>query len=151
MKTLLSALFAVSISMAASAMDLYKCPGGTYTNTTEERGPAELEAMGCKRLGLTTDPVSSSDAQQIAIKKSPDFTMAYRQRPALFFPAEMLQCTLHSYYRAKLDPPLRINYGYLTIKEWTLSLCDAGFEEYHVYPVVERHSEFLFGGIVAFK
>jgi SAM-dependent methyltransferase len=79
------------------------------------------------------------------------FTMAYRQRPALFFPAEMLQSTLHSYYRAKLDPPLRVNCGYLTIKEWELSLRDAGFDEYHIYPQIELHSEFLFGGIVAFK
>jgi SAM-dependent methyltransferase len=79
------------------------------------------------------------------------FTMAYRQRPALFFPAEMLQSTLHSYYRAKLDPPRRVNYGYLTLEEWKLSLRDAGFEEYHVYPEPERHPELLFGGIVAFK
>lgn len=79
------------------------------------------------------------------------FTMAYRQRPALFFPAEMLQCTLHSYYRAHLTPPLRVNCGYLTIEEWTLSLREAGFEEFHVYPETEQHEEFLFGGIVAFK
>jgi len=79
------------------------------------------------------------------------FTMAYRQRPAVFFPAEMLQSTLHSYYRAKLDPPRRVNCGYLTIEEWKLSLRDAGFEEHHVYPEVEHHPELLFGGIVAFK
>jgi SAM-dependent methyltransferase len=39
------------------------------------------------------------------------FTMAFRQRPAIFFPCEILQSSLHSYYRAKLDPPLRMNYG----------------------------------------
>ncbi|WP_394839476.1 class I SAM-dependent methyltransferase [Pendulispora rubella] len=78
------------------------------------------------------------------------FTMAHRQRPALFFPAEILQSTLHSFYRAKLDPPRRVNYGYLTLEEWQLSLRDAGFQEYHVYPEAERHPELLFGGIVAF-
>jgi SAM-dependent methyltransferase len=79
------------------------------------------------------------------------FTMAFRQRPALFFPAEMLQSTLHSYYRAKLDPPRRINCGYLTLEEWQRSLADAGFTEYHVHPDPDRHPALLFGGIVAFK
>lgn len=79
------------------------------------------------------------------------FTMAYRQRPALFFPVEMLQSTLHSYYRAKLDPPRRVNYGYPTLEEWQRSLRDAGFAEHHIYPEPERHPELLLGGIVAFK
>ncbi|WP_394826132.1 class I SAM-dependent methyltransferase [Pendulispora albinea] len=79
------------------------------------------------------------------------FTMAYRQRPSVFFPAEILQSTLHSYYRAKLDPPRRIHYGYLTLEEWQLSLRDAGFVDYHVYPEPERHPELPLGGIVAFK
>ena len=73
MRTVLAALLACSISMPAPAdMDIYKCPDGTFGNTTETHGPAYYEALGCKRLALTTDPVSSSNAQQVTIKRSPD-------------------------------------------------------------------------------
>lgn len=77
------------------------------------------------------------------------FTMAYRQRPSVFFPFEMFQSSLHSYYRAKLDPPRRVNYGYITLDEWHRSLRDAGFVDYEIHPKPETHSQLLLGGIVA--
>ena len=53
------------------AMDIYKC-GGQYTNTTETNGPKELEARGCKRLALTTDPISVNGLNEITIKIDKD-------------------------------------------------------------------------------
>lgn len=72
MKVLVGALLAALASMSVLAMDLYKCPGGTYANTTATRGPEELEGMGCTRLSLTSDPVSSSNAHELVVKRSPD-------------------------------------------------------------------------------
>jgi SAM-dependent methyltransferase len=77
------------------------------------------------------------------------FTIGSRHRPALFFPCELLQSTLHSYYRAQIDPPRRINVGYLSIDEWKASLVDAGFREFRIYPDVADHEKWPYGGIVA--
>jgi SAM-dependent methyltransferase len=77
------------------------------------------------------------------------FTIGSRGRPGQFFPCELLQSTLHSYYRARLDPPRRINVGYLSMEEWKTSLIDAGFHEFRVYPEVEDHEKWPYGGILA--
>jgi SAM-dependent methyltransferase len=77
------------------------------------------------------------------------FTVGSRHRPGLFFPCELLQSTLHSYYRAELDPPRRTNVGYLSLEEWTRSLRDAGFAEFRVFPNAEDREKWPYGGIVA--
>lgn len=77
------------------------------------------------------------------------FTTGNRGRPGLFFPCELLQSTLHSYYRAELDPPRRVNVGYLSIEEWTSSLMDAGFPVFRAYPAPEHQEMWPYGGIVA--
>ena len=77
------------------------------------------------------------------------FTTGYRHRPGLFFPYELLQSTLHSYYRAVLDPPRRVNVGYLSIEEWFLSLIDAGFPAFRAFPVSEHQNKWPYGGIIA--
>lgn len=77
------------------------------------------------------------------------FTAGSRGRPGLFFPCELLQSTLHSYYRAELDPPRRVNVGYLSIEEWTLSLVDAGFLVFRAFPAPEHQEKWPYGGIVA--
>lgn len=77
------------------------------------------------------------------------FTMSFRLRPALFFPNEIFQSMLHTYNKAKLDPPRRQNVGYLTLKEWELSLEAAGFTDWDTYPAPEDHTKWPFGGIVA--
>jgi SAM-dependent methyltransferase len=77
------------------------------------------------------------------------FTIGSRGRPGMFFPCELLQSTLHSYYRARLDPPRRINVGYLSIWEWKASLESAGFTEFRIFPNVEDHEKWPYGGIVA--
>jgi ubiquinone/menaquinone biosynthesis C-methylase UbiE len=77
------------------------------------------------------------------------FTSGSRSRPGLFFPCELLQSTLHSYYRAELDPPRRVNVGYLSIEEWTSSLVEAGFPVFRAYPAPEHCEKWPYGGIVA--
>jgi SAM-dependent methyltransferase len=77
------------------------------------------------------------------------FTMSFRARPQIFFANELFQSMLHSYNRAKLDPPRRRNMGYLTLEEWELSLKAAGFSSWSVYPDPEDHTRWPFGGIVA--
>jgi SAM-dependent methyltransferase len=77
------------------------------------------------------------------------FTTGNRHRPGLFFPCELLQSTLHSYHRAQLDPPRRVNVGYLSAEEWALSLVDAGFPEFRVFPAPEHRERWPYGGIVA--
>lgn len=77
------------------------------------------------------------------------FTIGSRGRPGLFFPCELLQSTLHSYYRAQIDPPRRINVGYLSIDEWKASLVDSGFNEFRIYPDIADHEKWPYGGIVA--
>lgn len=77
------------------------------------------------------------------------FTAGFRGRPGLFFPCELLQSTLHSYYRAELDPPRRVNVGYLSMEEWTSSLVDAGFPVFRAFPVPEHREKWPYGGIVA--
>lgn len=77
------------------------------------------------------------------------FTIGSRGRPGQFFPCELLQSTLHSYYRAELDPPRRVNVGYLTTAEWSASLVDAGFGEFQVFPEMAHHEKWPYGGIVA--
>lgn len=77
------------------------------------------------------------------------FTSGIRVRPGLFFPCELLQSTLHSYYRAELDPPRRVNVGYPSIEEWTASLIGAGFPVFRIYPNPEQREKWPFGGIIA--
>jgi SAM-dependent methyltransferase len=77
------------------------------------------------------------------------FTVGSRHRPGLFFPCELLQSTLHSYYRAELDPPRRVNVGYLSLEEWKKSLHDAGFVEFRVFPDAADREKWPYGGIVA--
>jgi hypothetical protein len=48
--TAILALFIASVTINAGAMDIYKCPGGTYTNS-----PSEAKAKGCTRLAKRTD------------------------------------------------------------------------------------------------
>jgi SAM-dependent methyltransferase len=79
------------------------------------------------------------------------FTMSYRMRPALSFPIEFLQSTLHGYYRATLEPGRRENHGYLTAAEWKASLDAAGFNRFEMYPAPEDHPRWPLGGILAFK
>ncbi|WP_165373503.1 class I SAM-dependent methyltransferase [Sorangium cellulosum] len=79
------------------------------------------------------------------------FTMSFRDRPSLFFPNEFFQSMLHTYNKAKLDPPRREHVGYLTLREWELSLRAAGFSEWEVYPAPEDHAKWPFGGIVAYR
>ena len=76
------------------------------------------------------------------------FTGAFRGRAAAFFPCEMLQLTLASYGRARLDPPYRANVGYLTLDEWTLSLSRAGFDVAG-QPAAEDQERMPHGGILA--
>lgn len=77
------------------------------------------------------------------------FTVGSRTRPGTFFPCEFLQSTLHSYYRAELDPPRRTNVGYLSLEEWTRSLHDAGFPDFRVFPDPTDRERWPYGGIVA--
>ncbi|MFJ5103261.1 class I SAM-dependent methyltransferase [Streptomyces sp. NPDC088554] len=77
------------------------------------------------------------------------FTIGSRGRPGQFFPCEFLQSTLHSYYRAELDPPRRSHVGYLTAEEWSLSLRDAGFPEFRIFPDQEFRDQWPYGGIIA--
>ena len=77
------------------------------------------------------------------------FTVGSRGRPGRFFPCELLQSTLHSYYRAELDPPRRANVGYLTAAEWSVSLTDAGFPGFQIFPALDRHEQWPYGGIIA--
>jgi SAM-dependent methyltransferase len=77
------------------------------------------------------------------------FTVGSRGRPGMFFPCELLQSTLHSYYRGQQDPPRRVNVGYLSIDEWKTSLIDAGFTEFRIYPEIDDHEKWPYGGIVA--
>jgi len=79
------------------------------------------------------------------------FTMSYRMRPALAFPIEFLQSTLHSYYRATLQPGRREHHGYLTAAEWKASLDVAGFDRFEMYPAAADHPRWPLGGILAFK
>lgn len=76
------------------------------------------------------------------------FTGAFRGRPATFFPCEMLQVTLASYRRARLDPPYRSNIGYLSLAEWELSLSRAGFAP-QVLPAPDQQEHMPHGGIIA--
>ncbi|MEV8114418.1 class I SAM-dependent methyltransferase [Streptomyces xiamenensis] len=77
------------------------------------------------------------------------FTFGSRGRPGQFFPFEFFQSTLHSFYRAELDPPRRVNPGYLTMAEWTASLESAGFGRFRVLPDAADHDKWPYGGIVA--
>jgi len=77
------------------------------------------------------------------------FTTGNRHRPGLFFPCELLQSTLHSYYRAELDPPRRVNVGYLSVEEWALSLSDAGFPVFRTFPDPANGEKWPYGGVVA--
>jgi SAM-dependent methyltransferase len=77
------------------------------------------------------------------------FTFGSRGRPGSFFPCEMFQSTVHSYYRAKLDPPRRVNVGYISIPEWQASLEHAGFPEFRILPDVEHHQKWPYATIVA--
>jgi SAM-dependent methyltransferase len=77
------------------------------------------------------------------------FTVGNRSRPGLFFPCELLQSTLHSYYRAELDPPRRVNVGYLSTEEWTISLTDAGFTDLRIFPDPAERDTWPYGGILA--
>lgn len=77
------------------------------------------------------------------------FTTGFRSRPERFFPCEIFQSTLHSYYRAQLDPPRRVNVGYLSAAEWTASLIDAGFAEFRIFPAIEHQDTWPYGGILA--
>lgn len=77
------------------------------------------------------------------------FTIGSRGRPGQFFPCELLQSTLHSYYRAELDPPRRVNVGYLTVEEWSASLREAGFAEFRIFPDPEVHERWPYGGVIA--
>ena len=76
------------------------------------------------------------------------FTGAFRGSPSSFFPCEMLQLTLASYRRAKLDPPYRSHIGYLSLFEWELSLSRAGYALY-AQPAAEAHERMPHGGIIA--
>ena len=76
------------------------------------------------------------------------FTCGFRGRPGAFFPCEMLQLTLASYRRAKLDPPYRTTLGYLTAAEWERSLSRAGFD-LALEPALEDLERMPHGGIVA--
>jgi SAM-dependent methyltransferase len=76
------------------------------------------------------------------------FTGAFRGRPATFFPCEMLQLTLASYRRARLDPPWRRQVGYLSAEEWSLSLTRAGFD-LAAQPALGDQESMPHGGIVA--
>lgn len=78
------------------------------------------------------------------------FTMSFRARPRVFFANEILQSMLHTYNKAKLDPPRRENVGYLTLREWELSLREAGFSKWEVHPSPEHFDKWPFGGIVAY-
>jgi SAM-dependent methyltransferase len=77
------------------------------------------------------------------------FTVGSRGRPGQFFPCELLQSTLHSYYRAELDPPRRANVGYLSVAEWSASLADSGFGDFRIFPELDRHEQWPYGGIIA--
>jgi SAM-dependent methyltransferase len=79
------------------------------------------------------------------------FTMSFRDRPSVFFANEIFQSMLHSYNKAKLDPPRRQSIGYLTLQEWELSLRSAGFTEWEVYPAPQEHARWPFGGIIAYR
>jgi SAM-dependent methyltransferase len=79
------------------------------------------------------------------------FTMSFRDRPSVFFPNEIFQSMLHTYNKAKLDPPRREYVGYLTLREWELSLRDAGFTDWDVYPAADDHGKWPFGGIIAYR
>jgi hypothetical protein len=79
------------------------------------------------------------------------FTMSFRQRPGVFFPCEFVQSTLHSYYRAELEPGLRESPGYLSCREWKAILDAAGFHQLRVYPDESELERFPFGGIVAVR
>jgi SAM-dependent methyltransferase len=76
------------------------------------------------------------------------FTGAFRGRPASFFPCEMLQLTLASYRRARLDPPYRTEVGYLPLDAWARSLARAGFT-FEVWPPPSQHERMPHGGVVA--
>ncbi len=76
------------------------------------------------------------------------FTGAFRGRAATFFPCEMLQLTLASYRRAKLDPPYRTTVGYLSFDEWERSLSRAGFA-LAAQPAPDDHARLPHGGVVA--
>jgi SAM-dependent methyltransferase len=76
------------------------------------------------------------------------FTGALRGRPATFFPCEMLQLTLASYRRARLDPPYRAQVGYLSLAEWERSLSRAGFD-LAALPALEDQERMPHGGIIA--
>jgi hypothetical protein len=39
--------------------------------------------------------------------------------------------------------------GYLSAEEWALSLVDAGFPEFRVFPAPEHRERWPYGGIVA--
>ena len=75
MKNIFAAILPFALSTSAVA-DIYKCPDGnghfTYANTSETRGPEELIAKGCQRLGLTTDPVSNTGSQEVVVKRRAD-------------------------------------------------------------------------------
>ncbi|MER5648130.1 class I SAM-dependent methyltransferase [Streptosporangium sp. NPDC002524] len=77
------------------------------------------------------------------------FTSGNRTRPGMFFPCEVLQTSLHSYNRAVLDPPRRVNVGYLTQQEWAHSLTDAGFPSFRALPGESDLEFWPFGGFVA--
>lgn len=77
------------------------------------------------------------------------FSAGFRGRPGRFFPFELLQSTLISYYRAQLDPPRRVSVGYLSAGEWARSLRAAGFPEFRFSPTIERHETWPYGGVVA--
>src|SRR4029077_11836882 len=76
------------------------------------------------------------------------FTGAFRVRPAAFFPCEMLQLTLASYQRGRLDPPYRTTVGYLSFAEWERSLARAGFA-LSAEPRPSEHEQTPHGGVIA--
>jgi len=56
--------------------DIYKCPGGIYSNAyingNGSRSDDELLSKGCKRITHDNDPISVNGNEEIKIKVSPD-------------------------------------------------------------------------------
>jgi clan AA aspartic protease, TIGR02281 family len=72
MKRFFVGVLASVFSLGVAAIDIYKCSDDRYTNTSPTVSPEMLVARGCKRLALRTDPITTTDAQQIVIPKSAD-------------------------------------------------------------------------------
>ncbi len=112
------------------------------------------ESVDCAVFEHVLYDVEDLHATLVALRRvlKPDgtliFTGAFRGRAATFFPCEMLQLTLASYRRARLDPPYRTSVGYLSLADWERSLTRAGFS-FEAWPPPATHARTPHGGIIA--